>query len=104
LKRLNLLGGPIQVVDTPQLKMVLASIREPKTKTANEAPSSLRKKGKALMASTTHSSHVRKNHLICMLMLIMHVMFIMLLIMILVLIMLFFLCVMFIVMFILHMP
>jgi hypothetical protein len=39
-KKLNLLGDPTQVVDIPQLRMVLASKREPKTKRVMRPPSS----------------------------------------------------------------
>jgi hypothetical protein len=46
------------VVGIPALRMVLVSKREPKTKRAMRPPHSLRKKGKAHMAS----SHYCKNH------------------------------------------
>jgi hypothetical protein len=39
-KQLNLLGDPTQVVGIPQLRMVLASKREPKTKRVMRPPSS----------------------------------------------------------------
>jgi hypothetical protein len=49
------------LLDIPTLKMDLASIREPDTK-SHKPPNFIKEKGKAPMASSSHPSHDRKNH------------------------------------------
>jgi hypothetical protein len=53
---------PTPLVDTPPLRMDLVSKRKPRTSQAKEPPMLTGRKGKAPMASSSHSAHEKNNH------------------------------------------
>jgi hypothetical protein len=61
VKKYNLLGAPTTLVDVPPLRIDLASMGSQGHKD-DKAPNFTKEKGKAPMASSSHSSHDRKNH------------------------------------------